>query len=138
MSFSYNLSEPIGKMRLIIPDNKEFMSADSTEKGYVFEDDELQTFYELEDSLIRNGAALALDTLASNEVYVLKYITTMDLSTNGPAVAKELRARADALRAQQIQSESKDDGGAFDIAEQVDTTFGMRERFRKQWLRGVI
>lgn len=140
MSFTYDLSTDIGRMRLIIPDNKEFVESvdgNSVTKGYIFEDEELQTFYDLEDNLVRNGAALALDTLASNEVYVLKYIQTMDLSTNGPAVSKELRARAADLRAQQTQAESRMDGGAFDIAEMIDTSFQTRERFRKQWLRGA-
>ena len=141
MSFTYTLATDIGRMRLLIPDNKEFVesldggTADTT---FVFEDEELAVFFELEDNLIRNAVALALETMASNEVYVLKYITLMDLTTNGPAVSKELRARATDLRAQQTQAESKEDGGAFDIAEMVDTSFQARERYRKQWLRGAL
>lgn len=138
MSFSYDLSTDVGKIRLLIPDNKEYASTDSFEPGYVFEDDELQVFFDMEDSLVRPAVALALDTMASNEVFVLKYIETMDLKTNGPAVAKEMRARADALRAQQAQAESREDGGSFDIAEMIDTSFQARERFQKQWLRGAI
>lgn len=140
MSFSYNLSTDIGKIRLLIPDNKEYTLNPNNEPvpSYVFEDEELAVFFDLEDNLVRNATALALDTMASNEVYVLKYITLMDLTTNGPAVSKELRARAADLRAQQQQAESKEDGGAFDVAEMVDTSFQARERYRKQWMRGVI
>lgn len=138
MSFSYDLSTDVGKIRLLIPDNKEYASTDSFEPGYVFEDDELQVFFDMEDSLVRPAVALALDTMASNEVFVLKYIETMDLKTNGPAVSAEMRKRADALRAQQAQAESREDGGSFDIAEMIDTSFQARERFQKQWLRGAI
>lgn len=138
--YTYDLASSIGKMRLLIPDNKEYVidANNQVTTTYVFEDEELQVFIDLEDGYIRPGVALALETMASNEVYILKHITLMDLETDGPAVSKELRARAKDLRDQQTQAESRDDGGAFDIAEMVDTSFQARERYRKQWLRGAI
>lgn len=46
------------------------------------------------------AAAAALETIARSEALVSKKISTQDLSTDGPAVAKELRESAKALRAQ--------------------------------------
>ena len=45
------------------------------------------------------GAADALDAIASSEVLLSKKISTQDLTTDGPAVAAELRKQAAALRA---------------------------------------
>ena len=45
------------------------------------------------------GAADALDAIASSEVMLSKKISTQDLTTDGPAVAAELRKQAAALRA---------------------------------------
>lgn len=140
MSFSYNLSDDVGKIRLLIPDNKDIVLSanDDIVTTYVFEDEELQVFLALEDGFIRPAVALALETMASNEVYVLKHITLMDLTTDGSVVSRELRARAKDLRDQQLLADSREDGGAFDIAEMIDTSFQARERYQKQWLRGAI
>ncbi|QLQ16139.1 MAG: hypothetical protein HZY73_11295 [Micropruina sp.] len=48
----------------------------------------------------RLAAADALDQIASSEALLSKKITTQDLSTDGPAVAKSLREHAAALRRQ--------------------------------------
>lgn len=127
MAFTYDLSTDVGKVRLLIMDNQ------ST--GYLFEDAELSAFLTFESSNVKRGAALALETMASNDAYVLKMITLLDLTTNGPAVSRELRARAADLRSQALFDESRDNGGAFDIAEMPDTSFQIRERYRKEYLR---
>lgn len=44
------------------------------------------------------GAADALDAIATTEVLLSKKLQTKDLSTDGPAVAAELRKQATALR----------------------------------------
>lgn len=129
MAFTYSLSESTGQIRLLITDNQ----ADN----YIFDDDELAAFYSLERSNLRRACALALETIASNEAYVMKRITALDLQTDGPAVAAELRQRAKLLREQALEDEAKDDAGAFDIAEQVLTSAQRRDRITNQWLRGV-
>ncbi|GAA2183386.1 hypothetical protein GCM10009785_26760 [Brooklawnia cerclae] len=53
------------------------------------------------------GAAAALDAIASSEALTSKKITTQDLSTDGPAVAAQLRKHAEALR-QQYRDEQED------------------------------
>lgn len=98
----------IARTRLLISDT----DTDSP----VFSDEEIEAFLALEGQNVRRAAAQALDTIASNEAMVSKVIKTQDLSTNGPAVAAELRARAKALR-DQAESGADDPTG--------DTAFGI-------------
>lgn len=81
----------IGMIRLLITD------LDST--APLFDDDQIQAFLTLEGT-VRLAAAVALETIATSEALISKKIKTQDLSTDGPAVAKELRERAAQLRAQ--------------------------------------
>lgn len=89
------------------------------------------------ESDVRLCAALALDTIASNEALVQKKIRLLDIQTDGPAVAKELRAHAAALRKQVTDAAALDEN-AFDIAEMVFPPFGYRERIYNQALRGDL
>lgn len=125
MAFTYALATDAGKVRLLITD------VDATEP--LFQDDEIDAFLALEGG-VRRAAALALETTASNEALVQKMTRLMDLSTNGPAVAKELRERATSLR-EQADRDDMVDGSAFDWAEQVTGPFGARERLANQWIR---
>lgn len=127
MAFSYNLATDVGKIRLLIMDN--------TLDTYLFEDGEIAAFLAFESDNVKRAAALALETMASNEAYVLKRITLLDLTTDGPAVAKALRDRAADLRAQADRDEQADGGGAFDIAEWVVDDFSARQRLRNERLR---
>jgi hypothetical protein len=128
MAFSYDLNTDVGKVRLLIMDNQ------ST--AYLFEDGELSAFLLMEGDVVRRGAALALETMASNEAYVSKRVEILDLKTDGPAVAASLLKRAGELRAQADRDEQAEEGGAFDIAEWVVDDFSGRERLAKEWLRG--
>jgi hypothetical protein len=128
MAFSYDLNTDVGKVRLLIMDNQ------ST--AYLFEDGELSAFLLMEGDVVRRGAALALETMASNEAYVSKRIEILDLKTDGPAVAASLLKRAGELRSQADRDEQAEEGGAFDIAEWVVDDFSGRERLAKEWLRG--
>ena len=127
MSFSYSLSTNTGKVRLLIMDNNA--------SSYIFEDAEIDSLLAMEGDNVRRGAALALETMASNEAYVLKRITLLDLTTDGPAVAKELRARAESLRLLADRDDQAEDGGAFDIAEMAVDAFTSRQRFVNEWMR---
>lgn len=74
-----------------------------------FSDDQIAAFLAVEGDDVRLAAALALETIASSEALVSKKIRTGDgLSTDGPAVAKELRDRATALRAQAAAGSATD------------------------------
>lgn len=129
MAFTYVLSTDIGKVRLLTMDNNS--------SNYTFEDEEVEVFLAMETG-VKRATALALETIASNEAFVLKRIELLDLKTDGPAVAKELRARAADLRSQAERDEASEDGGSFDIAEQVVDAFTYRQRQINESLRGLL
>lgn len=116
MSYSYDLSTDIGKIRLAIPDN---IQADA-----VFTDEELQVFLDVEGSW-RSAAALALETMASNELLVMKMVEVKDVKVSGSdrAVALLLK-RASLLREQDTFD------GSFDVIPIVYDDFSLREHVR--------
>ena len=128
MAFTYAIGTDRGKVRLLIPDR--------LATQYMFEDDEIDWFLTAESSVVKQAAALALETMASDEAYVQKAIKLMDLSTNGPAVAEALLKRAAMLRAQ-ADAEAEDALGddEFDYAEWVTNDFSGWERLDKEALR---
>lgn len=128
MAFTYTLSTDAGKVRLMLPDNNA--------SNYVFEDDEIAAFLELESSNTRRATALALETIASNEAYTLKVIKLLDLQTDGAKTSDALLKRAALLRKQADDADAAEDGGSFDIAEWNVSEFASREILRNQWLRG--
>lgn len=112
----YVPTSPVGIVRLLVSD------VDPT--AFVFSDDEISAFITLESGDLRTAAAQALDTIASNEALAAKVIKTLDIQTNGPALAVELRARATSLRE---QARSAGEDYAFEVAEMVVSDFGARQ-----------
>jgi hypothetical protein len=98
----------------------------------VFDDTEIAAFLTMEGGVVDLAAARALETLASNESMVAKVVKTLDYETNGPAVARDLRAAAKVLR-----ERADDQGDDWAIAEFIDGPFAYRERIEKQWMRGL-
>jgi hypothetical protein len=68
--------------------------------SFLFSDSEIETFLELRGDNVNRAAALALRTIAGNEAQVSKRIKFLELQTDGPGVAAELRALADTYEAQ--------------------------------------
>jgi hypothetical protein len=130
MAFTYDLSSDVGKVRLLIPDR--------IEEEAIFQDAEIEAFLDLNDDNLRRAAAEALETIASDQALVLKVIRLMDLSTDGPAVAAELRERAKGLRQAADEAEAGEDDALFDYAEMPETMFQQRERVVKQAQRGEL
>lgn len=95
----------IGRVRLLCTD------LDEVEP--LFDDAHITAFLAMESGRVKRAAAQALETMASSEAIVSKAIRTLDLQTDGPKVASELRQRAKALREQ--DAEQADDGGAWGI-----------------------
>lgn len=126
MAFTYDVATEVGKIRLLIPD--------TDAAAHVFEDIEVATFYALEGSL-KGAAALALETIASNEAMTLKVMKLLDLQTDGAKVADSLLKRAAELRKQADREEAAEGGGAFDIAEMVVDDFTFRQRVWNEALR---
>ena len=117
-------------------DNVRLLIADTDVTNAVFEDEELDALLVLESSNVLRGG-MALETIASSQVQVLKVIRLMDLTTDGAAVSRELRARAAALRARADELEAAEDDGAFDVAEMTVNHFSWRDQVYNQALRGL-
>lgn len=131
MASSLDYSTNNGKVRLLISDideaNPIFAYADSG-------DDPIDAFLALHDQNVKRSAAAALMAIAVNEVLVQKRIKSLDLSTDGPAEAKELLALAKQYR---DEAEFEDVDGAFDWAEMVNNDAQWKERITKQRLTGL-
>lgn len=76
------------RVRLLVSDTGGESGSD-----YIFDNDEIAGFLDMETHVYR-AAALALRTLAGNEALLFKRIEILELKTDGPAVAKELRELA--------------------------------------------
>lgn len=101
--------DPAATVRLLISD---------TDPGTTqyFTDTEIATFLALESDNVKRAAAQALDTIASNETLVAKWIQDHSITVDGTKVAADLRKAADALRAQATDDEARaGDEGFFEI-----------------------
>ena len=111
MAFNYDLSTARGKVRLLVPDR---VSTD-----YLFQDDEIDAFLSVEDSSVKRGAALALETIASDIAMIDKVIKLLDLQTDGAKTSDALIKRAATLR---DQADNEDITDHFDYIEFSDLT----------------
>jgi hypothetical protein len=109
------MATDIEKVRLLISD----VGGESGSE-FLFEDTDIDTFLEMSPNVF-NAAAVALRTIASNEAQVAKRIKFLELETDGPAVAKELRMLADSF------DKSADDLSEWDIANMGADFFARRE-----------
>lgn len=75
------------------------LTGDKAVDDYIFTDDEMESFIELNNGNVYYAAADALDAIAANAAYTLKVLTILDVTTNGQATAEAIRASAAALRA---------------------------------------
>lgn len=123
MAFTYDTTTSRGLVRLII--------SDTTEANATFDDAEIDAFLGLEGDLVDLAAARALETIATNEALVQKRIRLLDLTTDGPAVARALREHAAQLRA---SHEADDD---FAVATMVVDQFTARDRLWAEQLRAL-
>lgn len=121
MSFTYDPTSDVGKVRLLITDTQV-----SNPALQMFSDYEIQAYLDLETTVFE-AAALALDTIATNEALVQKVIKTLDLETDGSKTAAVLMARAKALR------ERASDNADVVIADMVTSEFSRREVIKKDW-----
>lgn len=128
MSFTYDVTTDVGKIRLLITDTD---SADP-----IFSDQEIDAFQSLETT-IRSTAALALETIARSEALTQKVIKTLQLSTDGAKLSQELRQHAEALRAQDMAVNDPDDV-FFDVAEWVNGTFSANDILWRNAARGLL
>lgn len=79
---------PLGMVRLYITDTSEDPAA------RLLTDDQIRGLLTAASDSVYGATARALRLIATSEVLVSKKIRTQDLTTDGPAVAAELRAQA--------------------------------------------
>lgn len=119
MAFTYDLSNSIGKVRLLIPDSQETTA--------VFSDEEITAFLALESSSVRRATALALETIASNEALTLKVVRLLDVQTDGAKLADSLLKRAATLRQQALEDDGLAGFTQWEIAEWAVDDFTLRD-----------
>lgn len=121
MAATYDISSTQGKVRLKISD-----VGGTTGDEFIFQDDEIQAFLDMAGGNIALAAASALRTIATNEALVQKRIKFLELSTDGSAIAKELRELA-ATFAEEAET-GGDDEDWDPIVEMPTTAFARREQ----------
>jgi hypothetical protein len=98
---------PLGQVRLL--------TADLDETNPLLSDEVLNGYLSLHTQDPYLAAADALDAMATSEVLLSRKIRTQDLSTDGPAVAAELRKQASYLRGKSLELAAAADPGFFEI-----------------------
>jgi hypothetical protein len=124
-TFTYDPTTTEGRVRLLAQD------FDASEP--IFDDSEIEAFLDMNEGDIRFAAAMALEVLAANEVYVQKRIKILDLWTDGPREADQLLRIAESYRKQAIDNVSADE--TFDWAEHVYNAWTAHERVVNDLLR---
>lgn len=119
MAFTYDLSNSIGQVRLLIPDSQQTTA--------VFSDEEINAFLALESSSVRRATALALETIASNEALTLKVVRLLDVQTDGAKLADSLLKRAATLRQQALDDDALAGFTQWEIAEWAVDDFTLRD-----------
>lgn len=107
------IERDISRVRLLIADLPKDGEA-GCGTGTLLTDAQVEDLLDLSGGNVKRAAARALRTIATSEVLLSKKITQQDLSVDGPAVAAELRAQADALDAEAQRDEDRaGSSGAF-------------------------
>ena len=99
--FPPDFNSLVGQVRFLISD----VPAD--ESGYVLSDAEIQAALALRKDNATRAAATCLMSIAANEVLLLKYVRTDDLTVDGVKGATELR-----LQARQLEQQADDEDAA--------------------------
>ena len=102
-----DVGTPEGQVRLLI--------ADMDESNPILSDDAIKGFLAIEGDTIKLAAAAALEAIASGESLLSKKLRTLTTSTDGPAVAADLRKHAAALRAQVAAAADAEEGSFFEV-----------------------
>lgn len=101
-------ASPLGQVRLL--------TADTDETARLLSDEQLGAFLSMNSQSVLLAAADALETIATSESLISKKIRTQDLSTDGPAVATDLRKQAASLRARAAaQAEAMQVDSGFEV-----------------------
>jgi len=120
---------------------------DTVEAGHIWEDAEINAVIQMESSQglyvgltgytvvppqvysTRRAAAALLDSLAGNQARLVTSLEVLDIKLNLKDGSKALRDQAESLRTTEAES------GAFAMAEMVQDSFTLRQRFWSQIAR---
>jgi len=126
---TYDPATDQGKVRLLAQDT-------DVRGEWIFTDDEIQAFLDLNGGNIFYAAAQGLEVIAASEIYVQKRIKILDLWTDGPRQAEQLIALAKSYRERAVENMTSEE--LFDWAEHVFNDFTYRERLLKQVQRELV
>lgn len=130
MTWTYDPTTDVGKVRLRISDT------DVTRQ--ILLDEDIEAFLDMAGGSPVLAAAMALESIAINEILCLKVVNLMGaIVTDAASAAKQLIALAKSLRQEYAQMGDADSPGFVSI-EMVDDTFGRREKFRKVTEAGSV
>jgi hypothetical protein len=129
MTWTYDPTTNVGKVRLRISDT------DTTRR--ILDDEDIEAFLEMSGDSVVLAAAMALESIAINEVLCLKVVNLMGaIVTDAASAAKQLLALAKSLRAEYEQMGDSDSPGFLSI-EMVDGVLMRREKFIKETERNA-
>jgi len=94
--FKFDPTTNIGKVRILI--------GDRNPDEWIFSDDEIQAFIDLNSDNLYFAAADALETMAANDAMIQKRIRLNDLSDDRVSISRELRLLAAQKREQAEKS----------------------------------
>jgi hypothetical protein len=117
---------PLGKVRLL--------TADLDWASPLLSDGLLDGYLGLHSGNPYRAAADALDAMATSEVLLARKIRTQDLSTDGPAVAAELRKQAAVLRAKADADDLAAAGSVFELVPLQDGFHPEAAEWPRGWL----
>src|SRR5688572_26467878 len=108
MTYTYDPTNNIGRVRRIIPDK--------IEDSAFWTDEEIESFLTDEGGNWRKATALALETMASDDLLVLKVIKVQNIETNTDRMMNAMLKRAKQLR-DDAATEDANTGDDWDVAE---------------------
>lgn len=101
---------PVGVVRAFIPD-----TAVDADGDFIFSDDQINAYLLAYNGNTRRAAARAIDVIAVDQVLLLKYVRTDDLTVDGAKVADALGKLSKALRDEADASDANDLADGFQI-----------------------
>jgi len=122
MTWTYDPSTAVGMVRLRV--------SDTNPDRRIMDDEEYSAFLVMAQDSVPLAAAMALETIAVNEVLCLKVVNLMGaVITDAASAAKQLLAMAKSLRAE--AASGIDAGVGFASIEMVDGVDMRREKYAK-------
>ena len=102
---------------------------------WVFTDEEIQAFLDLEGGNTKLAAAQAIDTNADDQALASKVLRSQDINTDGAKLADALHKRAEQLRAQARAEADDADDGYFEL---VGPPTGCRPELTERPATGLL